>query len=348
MSRFHRKLIAIATLVLGVSTLVPPAGAQTRTVAVALSGGQNTMFAPFLVAAGAGLFEKRGIKIDQQSFASGTASFAAFAGGSMPLCICGATQTMTAAASSRDVVSIFNQYHGGAVIFTAPKKFEKDRGSDLAKYDGATWAYTAEGSVSQVFMMRAAQSSKLKWENQKRIAIGGVDAFLPTLRAGRADLISMDAMSAARAMSLNLGYPVFNTNDPAQAEPALGRQLGLPMVTTRAWLNANPQLAQDIVDAMREALVMIQERANDPEAVLKLMPADYQANNKADFVLQWNLAKAAFLGTDGTFSDKAINDTAALARATGVLPSDPKQFDASKPFENKLAQAALAKFPSKR
>lgn len=349
MYKCGKKFIASAAVGLAAICSINAAVAATpaeRSITVALSGGQNTMFAPFLVAVGAGLFEKRGIKVDQQSFASGTNSFAAFAGGSMPLCICGATQVLTASASGRDVVGIFNMYHGGAVIFMAPKKHEKQRGRDLAKFDGLTWAYTAEGSVSQVFMMRAAQAARLKWENQRGIAVGGVEAFLPTLRSGRADLVTMDAMSGAKALALNVGYPVFNTNDPLQAEPVLGRQLGLPMVTTRAWLAKNPGLAQDVVDALREALVMIQERLDDSDAILRLMPADFQSTYKNEFAVQWSLAKPAFSNVNGTFSEKAVDDTAALARAVGVLNvPEGSQFDPRKSFDNRPAEAALLRFP---
>lgn len=341
-----RRLMALGVIVLAVSASLPASaqGTAPRTVSVALSGGQNTLFAPFLVAAGAGLFEKRGIKVEQQSFSSGQGSFAAFAGGSVPLCVCGATQVMTAAASGRDVVAIFNQSHGAAMVFSAHKKHEKERGTNLAKFDGLTWAYTAEGSVSQVFMMRAAQAANLKWENQKRVAVGGVDAYLPALRAERADVITLDPMSAARAITQNLAYPVFNTNDPAQLAPAFGLQLGLPMVTTRAWLTANPQLAQDFVDAMREAMVMIHERINDPQAILQMMPKEFQQAYGAEFPIQWGLVKTAFVGVDGTFSPKAIADTASLARTTGVLKGDS---DASRSFENRFAQSALSRIPAR-
>ncbi len=343
---FKRRVVTLGALLLAASISVPAAaqGTPSRTVTVALSGGQNTLFAPFLVAAGSGLFEKRGIKVEQQSFPSGAASFAAFSGGSMPLCVCPPTMVMAAASTGRDVVAIFDLSHGAAMVFSAHKKHEKDRGTDLAKFDGLTWAYTAEGAPSQIFMMRAAQSANLKWENQKRVAVGGVDAYLPALRAERADIITLDPMSAARAIAQNLAYPVFNTNDPAQLAPAFGLQLGLPMVTTRAWLTANPQLAQDFVDAMREGMVMIQERINDPQAILRMMPQEFQQAYSADFPVQWGLVKTAFVGVDGVFPAKALTDTASLARTTGVLKGDS---DASRPFENRLAQSAVTRIPSR-
>jgi ABC-type nitrate/sulfonate/bicarbonate transport system substrate-binding protein len=347
MTRFATAALAAITLAVATTSQVAAAPAPPRTVSVALSGGQNTMFSAFLVAVGAGLFEKRGIKVDQQLFASGTASFAAFAGGSMPLCICGATQVLTAGASGRDVVSIFNLYHGGAVTFMAPKKYEQEKGTDLKKFDGLTWAYTAEGSVSQVFMTRAAQFAGLKWEAQKRLAIGGVEAFLPTLRSGRADLVTMDPMSGAKALALGIGYPVFNTNDPAVAEPIWGRQLGLPMVATRAWLDKNPELAQDVVDALREGLLLVQEKSNDPDALLRMMPPEYQDAYKTEFAGQWVLAKPAFTNTDGTFSDQAINDTVAFAKAVGVLKvPEGASFDPKRYFDNRYAEKAVAKIRS--
>jgi len=324
------------------------ASAQARKVSIALSGGQNTIFAPFLVAAGSGAFERRNIDMEQQPFSSGVSSFAAFAGGSTNLCVCGATQVLTAGAAGRDVVSVFNQYLGGAVTFIGPKKYEQERGTDLKKYDGATWAYTAEGSVSQVFMIRAAQAAGLDWNKQKRLAIGGVEAFVPALRQGMADLVTMDAMSGAKAMSLGIGYPVLNTNDPATVEPIWGQQIGLPVVATRAFLQKDPKLAQDIVDALREALLLVQRHLNDPDAILKLMPKDYQEANRADFAAQWQLVKPAF-AVDGTFSEKALNDTVAFARSTGALKvPENAPFDVTKFFDNTYAKQALVNVPALR
>lgn len=350
MNRFGQSRFAVACAALAMavtsSSVFAQSAAAPQKVSVAFSGGQLTMFAPILVAMGSKGFEKRGIQIEAQNFGGGVPAFAAFAGGSADMGILGATQILTAGGTGRDVVGFFNLYHGGAVVFMGAKKYEAARGRDLKKYDGANWAYTAEGAVSQVFMERAAQSVGLTWEKQGRLAVGGVAAFVPSLQTGRADLVTMDMKSAAQSVKLGIGYPVLNTLDPAAVEHIWGRQLGLPLGTTRAFAAKYPKVVQDMADAMREALVAVQTNINNPAAILKMMPADFQEANKADFAEQWELAKLAYMQTDGTFSDKALADTVALAKATGVLDKiDMAKFDAKKYFDNSWALKSIASIP---
>jgi ABC-type nitrate/sulfonate/bicarbonate transport system substrate-binding protein len=313
-----------------------PAGG--REISVAVSGGDNPAFAPYLIARAQGYFADRGIKIKHDVYASGTLSFSAFAGGGADLCICGSTQVMTAGQQGRDVLAVFNLFIGGAVVFVGAKKHEQSKGTDLAKYAGATWAYTAEGSVSQVFMARAASAKGLSWNKQKHLAVGAVNAFVPSLRSGRADIVAMDVTSAAQAIALGVGYPVFNTNDPATVESIWGEQLGLPLVTTKAFAAKNPDLTQKMVDAMRQGLMDVQRDAGDDKKILSLMPPNFQTANRANFPQIWTLVRPAFSKLDGTFTEKQLADTKNLAVATNVLGAGT---DVHGYFDNKYAKSAL-------
>ncbi|HEX5118070.1 MAG TPA: ABC transporter substrate-binding protein [Pseudonocardiaceae bacterium] len=319
-------------------------GGGGQTISVAVSGSENPIFAPYLVANAKGYFASRGITIKQDIYESGTLAFSAFAGGSDQFCICGATQVMTANSKGRGYVGVFNQYIGGAVVFVGAKKFESSRGTDLAKYNGATWAYTAEGSVSQVFMARAADAAGIGWDKQKHLAIGAVSAFIPSLQTGRADIVAMDSASAAQAIKAGIGYAVFNTNDPRTVQPIWGRQLGLPMVTTKAYASKNAALTQKFVDALRQGLVAVQANSADPNKVLALMPQDFQSSNKDTFGVIWPLVKAGFGSLDGTFTQQQLGDTTNFAIATGVLP---KGTSTAADFDNTYAQKAISEVNSK-
>ena len=308
------------------------------TVKVAVSGGENPIFAAYLSAVGKGYFEDEGIKIQQDIYESGTLAFSAFAGGSDDFCICGATQLMTSNAQGRNFVGIFNQYIGGAVVFIGAKKYEKSRGTDLAAYDGATWGYTAEGSVSQVFMDRAATAAGLDWAKQKHAALGAVSAYIPSLQQGSADIITMDVASAARAIDLGLGYPVFNTNDPSKVESLWGQQLGLPMVTTQSTIDKNPDLTQRFVNALYRGLRDVQESGSDSAAILALMPASFRSTTSELYPTIFPFIKDAFSNIDGSFTDKQIADTKALAVETGVLT---KGADAAAGFDNSFVEKAI-------
>jgi len=340
------RILGTAALALTVAAGLSSARAQTPTkISIALAGGELVIFAPILVAVGSKAFEKRGIQAELQSFGGGVPSFAALVGGSTEFGLGGPGQVLAAASQGRDVVGMFNMFHGGAVVFMGPKKYEQSRGRDLKKYDGSTWAYTAEGATSQIFMTMAAQSAGLDWNKQGRLPAGGVDAFIPALESGRADLITMDMTSAAKAIKLGIGYPVLNTDDAAEVEHIWGRQLGLPLSTTRTFINKNPKVTQDVADAMREGLLLVQKYANDPATLYKLMPASFrEANKEEDFRLQWELAKPAFANVDGTFSDKAIADTLKFVKGAGQKGLD--NLDVSKYLDNTWAKKAIENVPS--
>ncbi len=343
---FRLKSTVLAMALVAAVALGSAANAAERKISIVMAGGQNTMFAPLLVAIGGGLFEKRGIEVEQQPFGSGTRASAAFNGGSGEFCICGPTNILSAVAGGIDTVAIFNQYLGGTVVFMAPKAMEKTKGTDLKNFDGVTWAYTAEGSVSQAFMIRAAQAAGLDWSKQRGIAIGGIAAFVPTLKEGRAELVTMDPMSGAKAMSLGIGYPVFNTNDPTVVEPIWGQQIGMTLATTQAFIDKNEQLVQDVVDAVREGQVFVKKNINNPDAIFAKMPAEYREANP-DFAEQWKFVKVAYV-VDGTFTNKAVADTVSFALAVGTLkPFTTDKLDPRKIFSNRFAAAAVAKMPGK-
>jgi NitT/TauT family transport system substrate-binding protein len=311
-----------------------------RIVSVSESGGPLTIYAPYLIAIGAGIFERHGIKIVEHPFGSGPAAFSDFAGGSADFCICGANQVLIAGASGRDVLSVFNSFLGGAAIFVGAKKYEKDRGTDLKKYDGAVWGFTTSGSVTEAYMISAAKSLGLDWSKQRALALGTVDAYIPALQTGRVDIITMDPKSAAQAIKLGIGYPVLSTIDPASAEPIWGKQIGLPVTGTRAFAKKNPKLMQDFVDALREGLVTVQKNLNNPDVLFKMYPATYQAANQ-DYKIQWGLVKSAY-GVDGTFTDQELKDTVNFTILIGQLKVPPgATFDPKRYFDNSWALQAI-------
>lgn len=337
------RALSLALIGLAVAGHVTTAKAEDlREVTVAESGGALSIFAPYLVAIGSGAFEKRGIKIVQQGFGGGSAAFAAFMGGSTQFCICAPTHVMAVAAQGRDVVAIFNQFLGGAVLFIAHKKFEEERGTDLTKFDGGTWAYTAEGSSSQLSLAKAAQSVGLDWKNQTGLAVGGVDAFIPTLQSERADIVTMDGLSAVKAMQLGIGYSLFNTVDPDQSEPVWGKQLGLPLVTTGEMTRNEPELVQDMVDAMREGLLLVQKYKDDPDKLFSFFPESFREQNKDTFAAQWELWRKGY-NVDGTFTDEQLNDTIQFTKDGNLLEKFPENPRAH--FVNTWAEKAKENVP---
>jgi ABC-type nitrate/sulfonate/bicarbonate transport system substrate-binding protein len=135
-----------------------------------------------------------------------------------------------------------------------------------------------------------------------------------------------------------VGYPVFNTNDPATVESIWGEQLGLPLVTTKAFAAKNPDLTQKMVDAMRQGLMDVQRDAGDDKKILSLMPPNFQTANRANFPQIWTLVRPAFSKLDGTFTEKQLADTKNLAVATNVLGAGT---DVHGYFDNKYAKSAL-------
>ncbi|MCE0763516.1 hypothetical protein LWC35_11470 [Pseudonocardia kujensis] len=310
-------------------------------VAIATSGTFITIFAPLWAAQPEldKVAQEYGTTISFTPFGKGGDAQTALLGGSAQVNAgTSSSDTAEAAAKAQPLVAAANMFTGGGFVLVGAKKYEAERGADVAKYGGGTWGYTAEGSSSMVGTVAIAEHAGLKWTDQKGIALGSIAASEPALQTGRVDIAAMDPTSAAKTVANGNGYVVMNTNDAALFEPVSGTILGNSIVVTDEFRAQYPEFTQAVITAFIAGLNKV-KNVTDPNAAYALMSPEYQKAhpNDVQFADEWALCQPAFANTDGTYSAKAIADT---LKNTDLSPEQQRSPQVISLFDNSFVEAA--------
>jgi ABC-type nitrate/sulfonate/bicarbonate transport system substrate-binding protein len=266
--------------------------------------------------------QKYGLTVNVQAFGGGNDAMQAVLGGSADFALVSASLLAGADLKGQDLVAVFDQNHGNSTVVIGAKRLESSKGTSLKNFDGANWGYIKEGAPSQLILQDLAARAGLDWKNQQGVAIGSVDATIPSLQSQRIDVVAIGSTVAGKAIQLGLAYPILNGNDTDAARKVWGVQIAAPLVTTHSFTRKYPQVTQAIVEAMLKGLLAIQAKAADAGGTYALMPSQFTQNvTQQDFALSWPLDAPAFKGTDGVFHKDAVDSTIKLLVAQKVLPS---------------------------
>jgi ABC-type nitrate/sulfonate/bicarbonate transport system substrate-binding protein len=212
--------------------------------------------------------------------------------------------------------------NGGQTVLMGAKKYEKSRGTDLSKYDGAKWGFTKAGSQGEAECIAMAQKAGLDWKSQKGIAVGSISAFLPALRSGKADLVDMDPSSAAKAIDEGVGYPIANTQDPNSIYPY--QAAGMTLIAKASFVKQYPELTKAVVAAELAGTEKMRQNSADPQKILDTQSAEFKSTNGADWKTMWPLMVPAFTGLTGKFTDTVISQAESFARLQFMIPDSTK------------------------
>jgi ABC-type nitrate/sulfonate/bicarbonate transport system substrate-binding protein len=243
------------------------------------------------------------------------------------------------AAQGKQMQVVFSAFLGGGAVLIGRKKYEADRGSDIAKYAGGTFGYPDASGSCAYFTQAAAEHAGLDWNKQKKVAFGANSAAPVTLASGRADLICTDPSTAASAVAAGTAYVVFNTNDEKTTVPILGLQLGGVYGMNKSFVDKYPVLTQKLVDAFHTSLNAIQANASDPAKVLALFPKADQGPLSKGWAQSWPLVAPAITANDGSFPQQAIDDSHSFDQKVGLL-TDSQVAAARSMFNNTFIDKA--------
>ena len=202
------------------------AGAPAE-VTIATTGAWITTFAPLWAAAPemAAIEAKYGTTISYPGFSKGNDALTALLGGSATVCNCSFTTAMKAAVAMGDLSYVVNMNQGAGTVAVAAMRYQAERGTDLARFDGGTWGFTSAGSISETSLRAAAEHAGLDWARQEAVAVGGISAFGPALESGRVDIAMMDVASAELTSPEATSFPDNSMVDSAY------EALGIPRPT---------------------------------------------------------------------------------------------------------------------
>jgi len=188
---------------------------------------------------------------------------------------------------------------------------------DLTSVDqlkGKTIGIASPGSAGDTITRIALKMKGFDPAQVNFVSIGGTNARVTALLAGKIDAAPAHAAEAAVAEDTGKVKTLLTTGD------ALGDYLQSGLIASGAWLKANPQTAQKVVDAFIDASRWAgSNRAEYIEASKKTVPkmTDEQRAKAYDAYQQIKL-----FPTDGGLSPDKVSHFLDLAQQTGDLPKD--------------------------
>lgn len=331
-------------------------GPAPSTVHIGYAGGYSLSFLPMIMAQGAGYFDEISTrfktKVVVDIYGSGILAEPAFLAGDAQFLVIGANSWMPAVLQGKDQVAIFNEQNSIGIIMSAAVKHKATKGTDMAKFDGATWCQTGPVGTSATSIKLSMGLAGLNPAKQTIVSVGGVSAFTPALASGRCDINSQDTTSAAQQDLDGIGYVVANYNDPALSEKLAGIIFGIPLTTSNAFAEKYPELTQAIVNAAVKGLTTIQKSIDNPNTLYEKLPSDMKKQTTPGLfaqALSYYGPGYSYRLNSGLFSNQGATDTIGLIRATNGIPKDANP-DPAKLWTNKFVLQAytdLGLTPSK-
>jgi NitT/TauT family transport system substrate-binding protein len=344
MSSLRKPMLAAIAVGVSLAACAPGGGSKgggdgSSTVNIGVSSLLSLTWSSHHAAEGQGFLKdelrKVGADYKVTEFSGGGPLFAAMSAGDVDLAFVPTTTVTSLNQKSRGLECVMTLSTGGSSIIVGADKYKTARGTDLAKYDGATWGYSSEGSSARQIDEIVAEAVGLKWPDQKGLALGSTTAAGPALATGRVDLVTFDSASAQQTLDKGTGYVVLNTNNPHDSRYPYPKT-GNCIAASTDFIEQHRDEAQAVVTAELKALLLIQDHLDDGKAVVGLFPG--RKDGSAWNAEEWSLVAPSFATVNGVPDEQTIKDTKAMTERQYDLKLDDAVLKSS--FTSELIDAA--------
>lgn len=206
--------------------------------------------------------------------------------------------------------------------------------ASVADLAGKTMGYSAPGAESDLIPHLCLNAQGFTYSSLKVVKIGGTSARMAALLAGQIDVSAAHSADAAAAVAKSNGALKILLD----CGKSLGNYPQTGMVASGAWLKANPQLAQALVDAYLDANRWAASSKDAyiaaaatwiPDMAAADMPAAYDVLKSLNF---WPVNG----GVDIPSLETYVGNAAQVGILTGKIPTTDQWVDAS--FVNNYLQ----------
>lgn len=293
-----RKLI----LALAASTAIAfPAMAENVRIAV---GSFNLNNLPFPVAQGLGLYEKHGLEVKVDNFASGgSKTLQALVAGSTDIAVGFYDHTIQMQSQNKDVVAFVQlASNSGLVLAGRP-----DSTFDPAKPEtikGAKIGITAPGSSSDFFVRYYLDRHGLSADDVSLIDVGSGGTAVAALQEGKIDLLVNYDPAATIITERGIGKILIDARSFEGAKAIYGGVYPTSVLyATQGFIDKNPETIQKVTDATVEALKWMQ--GHSPEEIVDVLPKDFITGDRATYIKAVTNAMPIF-SKDGMIDPETI------------------------------------------
>ncbi|RCW87868.1 ABC transporter substrate-binding protein [Phyllobacterium bourgognense] len=300
-------------LVLSLAATVVFAGSAFADPVRISVGSYNLNNLPFPVASGLGLYEKEGLEVTVENFASGgSKTLQALVAGSTDIAVGFYDHTIQMQAQRKDVVGIVLLARNSGLVLAGGKNSTFDPAKPET-IKGAKIGITAPGSSSDFFVRYYLQRHKLSADDVSLIGVGSGSAAVAALEQGKVDLLVNYDPAATFIEAKGVGKILIDARSDEGAKEIYGGIYPTSVLyATQAYIDENPETIQKVVNATVEALEWM--NSSSPEEIVQKLPEAFISGDRETYVKAVANAKPIF-SVDGRFNEAEVQTPLAVLRS---------------------------------
>ncbi|TAX09698.1 ABC transporter substrate-binding protein [Rhizobium leguminosarum] len=264
-------------------------------------GSYNLNNLPFPVAAGLGLYEKEGLEVTVENFASGgSKTLQALVAGSTDIAVGFYDHTIQMQSQNKAVVGFVQLARNSGLVLAGGKNATFDPAKpDTIK--GAKIGITAPGSSSDFFVRYYLQRHKLSADDVSLIGVGSGSAAVAALEQGKVDLLVNYDPAATFIEAKGVGKILIDARSDEGAKEIYGGVYPTSVLyATQAYIDENPETIQKVTNATVKALEWMKNHS--AEEIVEKLPKEFVSGDRETYVKAVENAKPIF-SVDGKFSE---------------------------------------------
>ncbi|AJD42530.1 ABC transporter substrate-binding protein [Rhizobium sp. SEMIA 4085] len=264
-------------------------------------GSYNLNNLPFPVAAGLGLYEKEGLEVTVENFASGgSKTLQALVAGSTDIAVGFYDHTIQMQSQNKAVVGFVQLARNSGLVLAGGK----DSSFDPAKPEtikGAKIGITAPGSSSDFFVRYYLQRNNLSADDISLIGVGSGAAAVAALEQGKVDLLVNYDPAATFIEAKGVGKILIDARSDEGAKQIYGGIYPTSVLyATQVYIDENPETIQKVTNATVKALAWM--NTHSAEEIVEKLPKEFISGDRDTYVKAVQNAKPIF-SVDGKFSE---------------------------------------------
>jgi NitT/TauT family transport system substrate-binding protein len=294
-------------------------------------GSYNLNNLPFPVAAGLGLYEKEGLEVTVENFASGgSKTLQALVAGSTDIAVGFYDHTIQMQSQNKAVVAFIQLARNSGLVLAGGK----DSTFDPAKPEtikGAKIGITSPGSSSDFFVRYYLQRNGLSADDVSLIGVGSGSAAVAALEQGKVDLLVNYDPAATFIEAKGVGKILIDARSDEGAKEIYGGIYPTSVLyATQDYIDANPETVQKVTNATVKALEWM--NSHSAEEIVEKLPKEFISGDRETYIRAVENAKAIF-STDGLISEENVKTPLAVLKSFNEKVA-AAEIDLSKTYTN--------------
>lgn len=276
-------------------------------------GSYNLNNLPFPVAQGLGLYEKEGLEVTVENFASGgSKTLQALVAGSTDIAVGFYDHTIQMQSQNKAVVAFVQLARNSGLVLAGGKGSAFDP-SKPETIKGAKIGITSPGSSSDFFVRYYLQRNGLSANDVSLIGVGSGSAAVAALEQGKVDLLVNYDPAATFIEAKGVGKILIDGRSDEGAKAIYGGIYPTSVLyATQGYIDENPETVQKVANATVKALVWM--NSHSAEEIVDKLPKEFISGDRETYIKAVENAKAIF-SKDGRISEEDIKTPLAVLKS---------------------------------